>query len=84
MAAVRHFLDIICTSLHVILEFSIPALTQGRQYIGPLEGFATACSCSSVTYSMVSACGACQGQGFDTCVVTVSFVPALRSLTCIV
>ncbi|KAF8587080.1 hypothetical protein K439DRAFT_1631062 [Ramaria rubella] len=41
--------------------FNIPPLAPGRIYTGPLIGGSNVCTCSSVTYSMVAACGACQG-----------------------
>ncbi|KAF8518539.1 hypothetical protein BU17DRAFT_90880 [Hysterangium stoloniferum] len=49
---------------HVMAELSdyeIPAIPKGDLYIGPDVGYSNRCICSSVTYSMVSACGACQG-----------------------
>lgn len=33
-------------------------------YIGPLANNSTLCQCNTVTYSLVSACAACQGQRF--------------------
>ncbi|KAF8583768.1 hypothetical protein K439DRAFT_1634096 [Ramaria rubella] len=41
--------------------FNLPALLPGHFYTGPIIGGSDECTCSSVTYSMVSACGDCQG-----------------------
>ncbi|KAF8514088.1 hypothetical protein BU17DRAFT_94777 [Hysterangium stoloniferum] len=38
-----------------------PALTLGLSYIGPKQDQANKCTCSTVVYSLISACGACQG-----------------------
>jgi len=44
--------------------WNIPALPAGESYVGPGIGQATYCTCSSVSYSLVSACGACQGENW--------------------
>lgn len=42
--------------------FNISALPANQHYVGPLNpSLATECACSSVTYVLVSGCGACQG-----------------------
>ncbi|KAF8576242.1 hypothetical protein K439DRAFT_1664696 [Ramaria rubella] len=41
--------------------FNISSLPPGDAYNGPLAGQSNICFCSTVTYSMVSACAACQG-----------------------
>ncbi|KAH9955180.1 hypothetical protein BGW80DRAFT_375632 [Lactifluus volemus] len=43
-------------------EFHIPALPQGRAYNGPAYGDNTLCKCSTIVYSLLSACDACQGD----------------------
>jgi len=40
--------------------------TTGQQYSGPSEDDSNACLCSSVMYSMLSACAICQGATVDT------------------
>ncbi|KAF8487545.1 hypothetical protein JB92DRAFT_1508378 [Gautieria morchelliformis] len=60
---------LVAASLQAVCKagtFSIPALTPGLHYTGPLAGFSNACTCSTVTYSMVAACAACQGGIIDT------------------
>ncbi|KAI9459394.1 hypothetical protein F5148DRAFT_1218816 [Russula earlei] len=42
-------------------QFQIPPLTPGVLYGGPFAGGSTLCQCNTVVYSLVSACGACQG-----------------------
>jgi len=42
--------------------WNIPALPYGESYVGPGTAQATYCTCSSVSYSLVSACGACQSE----------------------
>lgn len=39
--------------------------TTGQQYSGPTEPDSNACLCSSVMYSMLSACAICQGATVD-------------------
>ncbi|KAF8885934.1 hypothetical protein BD779DRAFT_1786660 [Infundibulicybe gibba] len=41
-------------------SFSISALKPGEEYPGPTKEVATACRCSSVYYSVLSACAICQ------------------------
>ncbi|KAL4077114.1 hypothetical protein V8B97DRAFT_1391957 [Scleroderma yunnanense] len=42
--------------------FNISALSSGSWYIGPNTTQANSCECNAVVYSLVSACGACQGS----------------------
>lgn len=48
-----------------LLDFEVPALLPGQVYFGPQLGFGNPCTCSTVTYSMAMACGACQGAGIN-------------------
>ncbi|EJD41741.1 hypothetical protein AURDEDRAFT_153107 [Auricularia subglabra TFB-10046 SS5] len=42
--------------------FNIGKLPAGQHYVGPGDpSLSTECACSAVTYSLVAACGACQG-----------------------
>ncbi|KAJ7905710.1 hypothetical protein B0H14DRAFT_22316 [Mycena olivaceomarginata] len=53
--------DTIPLRLPVAEVNSIPV---GTHYIGPSPANATPCQCSTVTYSLVSACGGCQERNF--------------------
>jgi len=44
--------------------FPIEPLPDSSLYLGPSLQDANACQCSTVTYSLMSACGACQGQTY--------------------
>ena len=55
-------LHIISVNLHA--EFDLVPLPPGYVYTGPPREFATPCRCSSVYYSMLSACGYCQFRNF--------------------
>ena len=46
-------------------EFDLSPLLSGYVYAGPPTEFANSCRCSSVYYSMLSACGYCQGRNFQ-------------------
>jgi hypothetical protein len=46
--------------------FNIPPLNTGSQYSGPVVGGSTVCTCNTVTFSLVAACGACQGGSVAT------------------
>jgi len=46
-------------------SFTIPTLPAGQGYNGARQGDSNKCTCSSVTYSMISACALCQGGGFN-------------------
>ncbi|KAF9527006.1 hypothetical protein CPB83DRAFT_438003 [Crepidotus variabilis] len=43
---------------------NIDSIPNGTHYIGPNFAQANDCLCSSVTYSLVSACGGCQGRNY--------------------
>ena len=45
-------------------EFDFDPLPSGYVYWGPRAGNATPCSCSTVSYSLLSACGYCQSRSF--------------------
>ncbi|KAF8334962.1 uncharacterized protein EI90DRAFT_3153125 [Cantharellus anzutake] len=47
-------------------SFTVPPLKDGYIYVGPKNSSLSTCSCSSVTYSMLAACGICQGQDFQS------------------
>jgi len=44
--------------------FNVPPLSPGLVYVGPPPGAATGCRCSSVFYSLISACALCQSDQF--------------------
>ncbi|KAK0503356.1 hypothetical protein EDD18DRAFT_629736 [Armillaria luteobubalina] len=46
-------------------NFTITPLSEGRLYSGPTLEQANACRCSSVFYSLVSACALCQGNSYE-------------------
>ncbi|KAJ8586098.1 hypothetical protein M405DRAFT_823905 [Rhizopogon salebrosus TDB-379] len=46
-------------------QYSIDTLPADSHYIGPALDEANSCECSTVTYSLVSACGACQNSTFE-------------------
>ena len=54
---------------------SLPAASPGVQwfYTGPTLDGATGCMCNTVTYSLFSACGVCQNQTFERCVILTRF-----------
>ncbi|KAH9955188.1 hypothetical protein BGW80DRAFT_375961 [Lactifluus volemus] len=45
-------------------SFAIGPLPQGYEYAGPDAHENTTCKCSTVVYSLLSACDACQGSGW--------------------
>ncbi|KAH9960178.1 hypothetical protein BC827DRAFT_1209690 [Russula dissimulans] len=47
-------------------EYVIDPLQSGHSYNGPLYGESNSCQCNTVVYSLVSACGACQGSTWIT------------------
>jgi len=56
---VASYLEGACTDT----VFSIAALPANRHYVGPSDpSLSTPCICSTVSYSLVSACGICQGS----------------------
>jgi hypothetical protein len=48
-----------------LAALSIGAVSPGAVYTGPNADTANDCLCNTVTYSMLSACGACQGSPFE-------------------
>ncbi|KDR73490.1 hypothetical protein GALMADRAFT_227940 [Galerina marginata CBS 339.88] len=44
--------------------FPVDALPESTHYLGPSLQNANPCQCSTVTYSLMSACGACQGRTY--------------------
>ncbi|KAF8911956.1 hypothetical protein CPB84DRAFT_1957623 [Gymnopilus junonius] len=44
--------------------FPVEPLPDSSHYLGPSLQDANACQCSTVTYSLMSACGACQGRTY--------------------
>ncbi|KAF8163452.1 hypothetical protein B0H34DRAFT_324108 [Crassisporium funariophilum] len=44
--------------------FPVEALPDLSHYVGPSLGAANPCQCNTVTYSLMSACGACQGRTY--------------------
>ncbi|KAF8327027.1 uncharacterized protein EI90DRAFT_1858604 [Cantharellus anzutake] len=47
-------------------RWDITPLPTGYRYIGPTTGQASYCICDSVTYQLMSACGACQNETWIT------------------
>jgi len=45
-------------------DFTVPPLPNGTHYVGPTVLSANQCECSTVVYSLVSACADCQGQTY--------------------
>ncbi len=74
------------TSLIVSSSFpayTLDALAQGYSYGGPNGGDSTTCVCNTVTYSLISACGGCQGENwitYDSCSHTSSTLGAHMSI----
>jgi hypothetical protein len=61
---------------HLIAEYKLGPLSPGYVYSGPgrpdHSDTANLCLCSTVGYSLFSACGACQGRDWMKCGYTVS------------
>ncbi|KAJ3794986.1 hypothetical protein GGU11DRAFT_261938 [Lentinula aff. detonsa] len=55
---VAALLESVCEPLGV----QVPALPASNHYTGPDPGQATTCECNTVTYMLISACGACQDR----------------------
>ena len=59
-----HFF-LVCESMFfAFVDIDIFPLPTGYYYTGPHYGYATPCHCNSVYYSVLSACGYCQGRNF--------------------
>ena len=67
------------THLYVFVDTTLLALAPGAMYTGP--PVSDLCQCSSVMYSVISACAACQQDVLvDTCVhMSRLLLPLLRS-----
>lgn len=50
-----------------LAEFTVPPLPPGYKYAGPssFDG-SNLCKCNTIVYSLLSACGACQGESWFT------------------
>jgi len=57
---VAAYLETVCKGI----PFSVKALPNGNHYLGPTFAEADPCTCSSVYYSLISACGGCQDRTF--------------------
>ena len=74
----------ICAKGYCVLisfaEYTVFQLQPGWVYFGP-SGIdnANLCECSTVGYSLYSACGACQGQEWVTCdhIVSTFLIPSI-------
>jgi len=47
-------------------HYQVNSIPNGTHYVGPNFTLANPCLCSSVTYSLISACGLCQNRTFET------------------
>jgi len=47
-------------------SYVVAALPNGTHYLGPSLDLATPCQCNTVVYSLMSACGACQGRNYES------------------
>ncbi|KAJ7444912.1 hypothetical protein FB451DRAFT_74078 [Mycena latifolia] len=56
---VAAFLESVCEG-----PVNVDTIPENNHYTGPILSGATLCRCSTVTYSLISACGACQGRKF--------------------
>jgi len=59
---VAAYLEGVCTSQ----PFNVDPLPPGTHYLGPNSSNANPCICSTVAYSLVSACGGCQNRTFTS------------------
>jgi hypothetical protein len=69
LPALVRFLYIFFSSEHSMLfylaaGFTVPALPIGSHYLAPNASQVNPCICSSVTYSMISACAGCQDRNY--------------------
>ncbi|KAG7447980.1 uncharacterized protein BT62DRAFT_746093 [Guyanagaster necrorhizus] len=46
-------------------NFTVTPLSEGQLYAGPTLEQANSCRCSSVFYSLISACALCQGRTYE-------------------
>ncbi|KAF8077811.1 hypothetical protein FPV67DRAFT_14510 [Lyophyllum atratum] len=57
-------LQVQCSILRLLSVVQVDAIPPGNHYFGPAFAEADICSCNVVIYSLVSACGGCQGRNF--------------------
>jgi len=59
---------LVAAQLESLCSGSVPvnAIPVGTHYLGPTFAAATSCVCSTVTYSVISACGGCQNRTFTS------------------
>ncbi|PVG02414.1 hypothetical protein CPB86DRAFT_780355 [Serendipita vermifera] len=55
--------------------FNVPPISQNQQYLPPTGQQINSCQCSSVYYSLLSACAMCQGSSLDTFTVWTQGCP---------
>ncbi len=58
--------------------YSIAPLPLGYSYGGPDSGYSNECICSTIGYSLLGACGVCQGEESLECDHIVSFLNSLE------
>ncbi|KAG0707649.1 hypothetical protein DFH29DRAFT_591619 [Suillus ampliporus] len=63
-------------------DFGVNPIPVGTFYAAPTGPQANACECSTVTYSLISACGDCQNRTFLRRVGTVGSTLVLRRFKC--
>ena len=59
-----HFFLVCDSMFHALVGIDVMPLVTGSYYSGPYYGYDTVCMCNSVYYSVLSACGYCQGHGY--------------------
>jgi hypothetical protein len=57
--------QVAATLLAVCGSYNVAALPVDSHYTGPSLAAANACQCNTVVYSLMSACGACQGRTYE-------------------
>jgi hypothetical protein len=58
------FANVRFNSNAILAEFNLSPLSPGYVYLGPSVANANSCRCSSVYYSLLSACAYCQGRNY--------------------
>lgn len=53
-------------SITCAIAYNVDALPDQTHYLGPTLALANPCQCNTVVYSLMSACGACQGRTYDS------------------
>ncbi|KAF9013969.1 hypothetical protein BDQ17DRAFT_1341829 [Cyathus striatus] len=74
---VAAYLESACSTL----SFQVNSIPEGTHYTGPSFEDANPCICSSVTYSLVSACGGCQGRNFTDWNTWINNCPSVTFTT---